>query len=84
MEISDHIKKKFPGKFLNPLLVVPYFLIWIVAPILGFTHKYIEENIGCSFQVDNTKSIQELGIAYTDFSKTIEDHILQLQRDKLL
>jgi nucleoside-diphosphate-sugar epimerase len=83
MEIANIIKNKYPS-LPTPILKVPYFLIWLVSPILGFTRYWVENNIGYKPIFDNSYTIQDLKMQLRDVKDTIEDHVEQLIKDSLL
>jgi len=84
VKMAEIIKVKYPNKFLLPQSTIPYFLIWIFGPLLGFSHQYIEKNIGMKVAFDNTYTKEDLGLSFTNIEDTIWDHVEQLLRDGLL
>jgi len=51
---------------------------------MGFTHSYIEKNIGHIIKFDNSYTIKDLGLKFTDVKTTLIDHAEQLIKDGLL
>ena len=84
LKMGEIIKVKYPNKFLIPQSTIPYFLIWIFGPILGFSHKYIEKNIGIKIAFDNSYTKKDLGLSFTKVEDTLWDHVEQLLKDSLI
>ncbi len=82
-EIGKILKKHFP-KYWFPLGRVPYFLIWLVAPLLGFTRDYIEKNMGVKLAYDNSYTKKDLNFDFRNIEDTFRDHFEQLIDDKLV
>lgn len=84
LEIADEVKKhvdqpkNVPGKFL------PKMMLYIFGPFMGFSWRYIRNNVGKPLEFDNTYSKKDLGLTYTDPEKTFSDHIEQMKKDQLL
>ncbi|HNI99305.1 MAG TPA: NAD-dependent epimerase/dehydratase family protein [Leptospiraceae bacterium] len=84
LKIAEILKKKFGSKYAFPGMKVPFFLIWLLGPLLGFSRSYIEKNIGAPVRFDNSWTKQDLGLQFTDAEKTITDHFQQLIEDGLV
>ena len=82
--MAEILKAHFGNKFLLPSITLPYFLIWLFGPLMGFNHSYIEKNIGHSIKFDNSYTIKDLGLEFTDVKKTLIDHAEQLIKDRLI
>ena len=84
LTIGGIIEKAFPGTYKVPEKKIPKWLVWMMAPAVGFTRKYVENNIGFPIKADNSRSIQDLGIKYNPLEKTILNHVQQLKSDNLI
>ena len=84
LDLSKIIDNEFPKLYKVPNKKVPKFLLWLVAPTIGFTRKFVSLNIGYPLKADNSKSIKELKINYIPLKQTILDHVSQLEKDKLV
>lgn len=82
-EMGKILKSYYP-KFLFPISKVPYFLIWTIAPLIGFTREYIENNIGFKVIYDNSYSKKDLKMEFREIKDTLKDHYAQLIEDKLI
>ncbi|MDA3845852.1 MAG: NAD-dependent epimerase/dehydratase family protein [Vallitaleaceae bacterium] len=67
-----------------PKRLVPKWLVWLIAPTIGFTRLYVKNNIGYPISCDNSKSKKELGMTYHMLKETIIDHVEQLKNDELI
>ncbi|KUP04957.1 diaminohydroxyphosphoribosylaminopyrimidine deaminase [Bacillus coahuilensis m2-6] len=84
LEIAKIIEKNFPGKYPLPKREVPKALIWLIAPSVGLTRKYVKENAGYRIAFDTTKSKQELGMTYRAIEATFVDQVDQMEEDGLV
>jgi nucleoside-diphosphate-sugar epimerase len=75
MEVADVIRKKYGRKFKLPLMKTPNFMLFLMGWIFGLSLKFIYRNIGHPIKINNSKSIQQLGMTYIPFEKTIEDMV---------
>lgn len=78
------IEKAYPGTYKVPKRMIPKWLVWILAPSIGFTRQYVSKNIGFSIKADNSRSIKELGLEYLPLEKTVLDHVDQVKKDNLI
>jgi dihydroflavonol-4-reductase len=53
-------------------------MVWLVAPLVGFTRKMISRNVGYKWQVDNSKGRRELGISYRPMETTVVEFFQQM------
>ena len=69
---------------LTPAVLVPKFLMWLIAPKAGFSRKFVSKNVGHSFKADNSYSKKDLGIEYRSIEETMTDHFQQILDDGLI
>lgn len=67
-----------------PKSEVPKFLLWLIAPWIGFDRKYIADTVGYPIMFNNKRSREELGIAYRPTAETLDHHIGQVVSDGLV
>ena len=84
IEIADILRNKFGDDYPFPKKVVPKFLVWLIAPKIGFSRKYVSKNVGHTLITDNSYSIKDLGIEYRPLEETITEHFQQIIDDGLL
>ena len=78
MSLAGYLRKEFGDQYPFPKRKVPKFLIWLIAPSVGFTRKMISLNVGYPWKVDHSKSIRELGIRYRPLDIAVTEMFRQL------
>ena len=74
VEISTILKRVHNRPYLLPRHRVPDILVRLIGPFFGLTQDYIRDHLGIRFDVDNRRSIDELGITYRPIEETLIDH----------
>jgi nucleoside-diphosphate-sugar epimerase len=77
-EIASILRSHFGSTYPFPKGAVPKWLLWIIAPSVGLTRKYVTTNIGIPFTLDNSRSKEILGIDYREIPRTVTEHFQQL------
>jgi len=83
LDMANVIKASYP-KYPLPKGFVPKWLFWLIAPIAGFTRKYVKLNVGIDLKFDNSYIQKDLGIEFIPFEKTIADHFEQILNDGIV
>lgn len=83
LDVANAIRKDFPNYPL-PKSFIPKWLFWLIAPIAGFSRKYVKLNVGYNLKFDNSYIQKDLGLEFTPFEKTISDHFQQLVNDGIV
>lgn len=84
LEMAQTVEHLYPGRHRVPQKEVPKPLLYLLAPKLDLSWKYIRRNVGIPLRYDNRKSKDALGIFYRPLEETLRDHRDQLLRDGLL
>lgn len=84
LDLSRIIEKNYPAQYKLPKRYVAKWILWIIAPTIGFSRTYVTKNVGYPLVCDHSKSVKDLKIQYIPLEKTVVDHIEQLKRDKLI
>ncbi len=84
LDLADILRKHFGDDYPFPRKQVPKFLFWLIAPMRGFTRKYVSRNAGIQIKFDNSYSKKDLGMSYTPIEQTLKEHFQQLLDDGLL
>ena len=84
LDLVKIMRNNFGDKYPLPSRQVPKFLLWLLAPRLGFTRKYVKKNVGIKIKFDNSHSKKNLGMVYIPIEQTIIEHFKQLIDDGLL
>ncbi|MCC5932214.1 MAG: aldehyde reductase [Cyclobacteriaceae bacterium] len=69
---NSHDKVKVSTKKL------PKILMYLFGPLMGFSWKYVNNNIGKPLYFDNSYSIEDLGVLYRDVETTLNEHVQTL------
>ena len=83
LDMANVIKASYPNYPL-PKGFVPKWLFWLIAPVAGFTRKYVKLNVGIDLKFDNSYIRKDLGIEFIPFEKTITDHFEQILNDGIV
>lgn len=84
LDIANVLRNNFGDKFPLPRKEVPKLMFWLVAPLFGYTRKYVTQNVGFEIKLDNSYSKKDLGISYIPFEQTVKEHFQQILDDGLL
>jgi nucleoside-diphosphate-sugar epimerase len=82
-EMAVMLRKHFEG-YPFPQRLVPKSMFWLMAPMYGFTRKYVSRNVGYLLRFDNSYSKEDLGMTYIPIEQTVKDHFQQILDDGLL
>lgn len=83
LELADVIRSRYPDLPL-PTKFVPKWLFSLMAPMLGFSRKYVKLNVGYDIRLDNSYIQNDLGMTFLPFEKTITDHFEQMMKDGII
>lgn len=84
IDLGRIIAAKYGKTYKVPKRLLPNWLVWLLAPTIGFTRSYTKKNLGYPLAVNNRKSVNELGMTYHRLRETVEDHVAQLLKDGLV
>ncbi len=83
LDMANVIRGNHP-QFPLPYGFVPKWLFWLIAPLAGFTRKYVKLNVGVDLKFDNSYIRKDLGMEFLPFETTICDHFEQLLNDGII
>jgi nucleoside-diphosphate-sugar epimerase len=83
-DLANILRKHFGDTYPFPRRQAPKFLFWLIAPLLGYTRKYVSRNVGHQIKFDNSYSKADLGMSYIPVEQTVKDHFQQILDDGLL
>ena len=84
VQIAEKLESVFGKKYPVSAKKLPEILFYIFGPLMGFSLKYVRRNIGYPIKVDNSRSINELGMKYRPLAETLSDQVEQIERDGLI
>jgi nucleoside-diphosphate-sugar epimerase len=74
LEISKLLKSAHATSWYLPTWNIPNWVLYLLGPLTGLTRRWLNANIGIKFSLDNSRSINELGIKYRVASQSLVDH----------
>jgi len=83
LDFANVIRVNHP-QYPLPKSYVPKWLLGIIAPLAGFTRKYVKLNIGIDVKFDNSYIRKDLAMEFIPFEATISDHFTQLLDDGII
>lgn len=83
LDLADALRKDY-SDFPLPKKFVPKWLFSLIAPLIGFTRKYVKLNVGYNIRMDNSYVKKDLGMDFIPFEQTITDHFKQLIADGII
>lgn len=83
LELADVVRSRYP-EWPLPTGYVPKWLFSLMAPMLGFSRKYVKRNVGYDIHLDNRYIQDDLGMTFLPFEQTITDHFEQLIEDGII
>jgi len=83
LDMANVIRATYPNYPL-PKGFVPKWLFWLIAPLAGFTRKYVKLNVGIDLKFDNSYIRKDLEMNFIPFEQTITDHFQQLRNDGIV
>lgn len=84
LKMAKILRNHFGSTYPFPRMQVPKPIFWLIAPMHGFTRKYVRKNTGIPIKFDNSYSKKDLGLSYLPVKQTIIDHFQQVIDDGLL
>jgi dihydroflavonol-4-reductase len=78
-DIISILKDEYGEKYAFPRTKLPKWLVWIAAPIVGFSRKFVSRNVGYPWRADNSKSIQKLNMEYRPLNESVIDFFEQIK-----
>lgn len=83
-DLANILRKHFGESYSFPRRQAPKFLFWLIAPMYGYTRKYVSRNVGHQIKFDNSYSKADLGMSYIPIEQTVKEHFQQILDDALL
>lgn len=77
-QMVEALRPTWGSRFKLPPRIVPKWLLWLVAPVVGLTRTYVSKNVGHPWKADHSKSVDKLGIQYRPLPDTMNDFMEQL------
>jgi dihydroflavonol-4-reductase len=78
LQLANILREKYGDDYKFPKKVLPKFMIWLMAPLVGIKRKMVSNNYNYRWNLDNTKSKEKLGIEYLPVEKSITEFFRQM------
>lgn len=83
LDLANALRNEY-SEFPLPKNFVPKWLLTLIAPMIGFSRKYVKLNVGYDIKMDNSYIKKDLGMDFIPFEQTICDHFKQLIADGII
>ena len=78
LEMGRALLPRYGKELPLPRRALPKWLVVLIAPAIGASRRYLENNVGHVFRADASKSVRELGAHYRPLAESLEDMVAQL------
>jgi nucleoside-diphosphate-sugar epimerase len=78
LTLGKTLRQHYGDAYPFPQKNLPKFMVWLMAPLVGFKRKMIKLNVGHKWQVDNSKGKRELRMSYRPMQQTVIDFFQQM------
>lgn len=73
LELAGRLGRLVPGLRGLPRSTLPRWLLWLIAPAIGFTREYVVHQVGKRVRYDSSRSRTDLGLTYRALDTTLKD-----------
>lgn len=73
LDLGLALREKYGKSYPLPSRALPKRLLWLVAPFVGQSRKFVWRSVDIPFRVDNSKSREALGLTYRPLQESMED-----------
>ncbi len=84
LELGKMIGDRFGKKYPTPGGYLPAPIVYLVGPFLGLSWSFLSKNLGVNYDLDNTRSREDLGVEYRSIPDTICEHVAQMDAAGLI
>jgi nucleoside-diphosphate-sugar epimerase len=78
LALGKLLNKRFGRAYDFPKKPLPKGLVWLIGPLVGFSRKMVQNNLGYSWKADHSKSVQALGMHYRPVEESITAFFQQM------
>lgn len=78
------LKARFGNGYRWPMMVAPKLVVWLMAPIAGYSRKFVARNAGWPLKFDTRYIQKDLGLTFRPVAETLGDHFQQMLDDGVL
>lgn len=84
LDIGKILRRKYGPLYTFPRTTAPKSVVRAVAPLIGLTRDVVDLNVGYPLAFDNSRSRNELGLAYRPVEQTFTEQFEQMIDDGLV
>lgn len=78
LALGQLLARRFGKAYNFPKKPLPKALVWLVGPLVGFSRKMVQRNLGYPWKADHSKSKQALGLSYRPVEQSITEFFQQM------
>lgn len=83
-EMVQTLKARFGNGYRWPMMVAPKFVVWLMAPLAGYSRRFVARNAGWPLRFDTSYIQKDLGLKFRPVAETLGDHFQQMLDDGVL
>lgn len=83
-QMVQTLKARFGSGYRWPMMVAPKFVVWLMAPLAGYSRKFVARNAGWPLRFDCRYIEKDLGLKFRPVAETLGDHFQQMLDDGVL
>ncbi len=84
IDLAAMLKDLYGVRYPLPKRTIPKWLAYLIGPANGLSRRTVKHDIGYYFELDNSRSIDLLGIEYRPLRETLKDQVDQLEQMRLV
>lgn len=74
VEMADMLRAVHDKPNRLPRWEIPNWIVRLIGPAFGLSQRYMRNHLGIRFELDNARSMAELGVTYRPIQDTLRDH----------
>lgn len=83
-QMVQTLKARFGNGYRWPMMVAPKLVVWLMAPLAGYSRKFVARNAGWPLRFDTRYIQKDLGLTFRPVAETLGDHFQQMLDDGVL
>ena len=83
-QMVQMLKARFGNGYRWPMMVAPKPIVWLMAPLQGYSRKFVARNAGWPLRFDCSYIQKDLGLKMRPVAETLGDHFQQMLDDGVL
>ena len=83
-QLVQTLKARFGSGYRWPKMVAPKLVVWLMAPMAGYSRRFAARNVGWPLRFDCSYIQKDLGLKFRPVAETVGDHFQQMLDDGVL